>query len=133
MIPNCPKCVRILHVTDRKVADAAYADRRLTVTYADGGVLIDIRPDHRKVAAEPIPGALPIEPGKLDDYHMSEYYPEWYERYETAAKDTQDYLTFEGENAGLFVWVTADNGNGITDPDGIQEMSPEEVLAVLFP
>ena len=69
---------------------------------------------------------------KLADKYMSTYYPEWYERYETAVKDSETYFSFEGEKAGLFIWDVID-GNGLTDPDGIQNMSPEEVLKVLFP
>ena len=34
--------------------------------------------------------------------------------------------------AGLFSWDTSDNGAGLTDPEGIQDMSPEEALALLF-
>ena len=69
---------------------------------------------------------------KLADKYMSEYYPAWYERYRTALKEPGVYFVFEGEDAGLFSWDTSGNGSGLTDPDGIQDMSPDEVLALLF-
>ena len=36
ILPECPKCVKILHLTDRRVTDAAYEDHRMTFTYDDG-------------------------------------------------------------------------------------------------
>lgn len=69
---------------------------------------------------------------ELADKYMSEYYPEWYERYEVTVKDSADYLAFEGDKAGLFVWDTTGGTSGLTDPDRIQEMTAEEVLELLF-
>ncbi len=67
----------------------------------------------------------------LADKYMSEYYAEWYERYPIYLCDPEVYFVFEGENAGRFSWDTA--GSGIlTDPDGLQEMKPDEVLSFIF-
>lgn len=68
---------------------------------------------------------------QLADHYMSTYYPEWYERYDTCLKDAEDYFVFEGEKAGRFTW-DPDAENGFTDPDGCQDMTPEEVLALIF-
>jgi len=95
LIPECPKCVKILHLTDRPVIDAAYGDHRMTLTYADGetepfllatadwirvslsyaknactegGELIDVRPQHRRLSEGPIPCTAAVDPEELDDY-----------------------------------------------------------------
>lgn len=69
---------------------------------------------------------------RLADRYMSEYYPEWYNRYQTFLCSPAVYFTFTGENAGRFTWYTESAENGITDPDGLQEKSPSEVLEILF-
>ncbi|MBO4356246.1 MAG: copper amine oxidase N-terminal domain-containing protein, partial [Clostridia bacterium] len=63
---------------------------------------------------------------------MSEYYPRWFERYPALLSDPGLYFTFEGDDAGRFTWFTDGSSGGLTDPDQIQKMSPEEVLDVLF-
>jgi rhodanese-related sulfurtransferase len=95
ILPECPKCVKILHLTDRTVTDAAYEDHRMTFTYNDGetetfsmstadrirvslsfvkealaagGELIDVRPQHRRLAEGPIPCTAAVDPEELDDY-----------------------------------------------------------------
>lgn len=65
----------------------------------------------------------------LADRYMSEYYPDWYARYPVHLCDPEKYFTFEGENAGRFTWST---DTGLTDPDGLQDRMPEDVLALLF-
>ena len=65
----------------------------------------------------------------LADRIMSEYYPEWSARYETALKSPADYFSFDADTAGRFTWTISDE---FTDPDGLQEMSAEEALAVIF-
>ena len=69
---------------------------------------------------------------KLADEYMSKYYPEWYERYQTHLCDPARYFGFEGENAGRFTWNTEGTADGLADPENLQEMTPEEVLAVSF-
>ena len=68
---------------------------------------------------------------KLADKYMSEYYPEWYERYPAALCDPEVYFAFENEAAGRFTWDTSAE-NGLSDPDGLQEKKPDEVLKILF-
>ncbi len=68
----------------------------------------------------------------LAEWYMSEYYPEWYERYPIYLCDPETYFTFEGEDAGRFTWDTEGSDQGLADPDGLQEKTPEEVLRLLF-
>ena len=68
---------------------------------------------------------------RIADYFMSTYYPKWYDRYPVALKDPDVYFLKEGENMGKFSWYI-DNVNGMSDPDGYLEMSPEEILSDLF-
>lgn len=67
----------------------------------------------------------------IADYYMSTYYPEWYERYPIALKSPDVYYAVEGGNMGKFSWHI-DAENGLSDPDGYLEMSPEEILKDLF-
>lgn len=95
ILPECPKCVKILHVTDRTVLDAAYADHRLSLTEeggqteeislatadrirvsvsyakkacAEGGELIDLRPEEARQKEGRLREAVVIDPEDLDDY-----------------------------------------------------------------
>lgn len=69
---------------------------------------------------------------QLADRYMSEYFPEWYERYPVALKDYEQYTSVENENAGKFSWnLTGENG-GLNDPDHYSDMTPEEILEDLF-
>lgn len=76
-------------------------------------------------------GAYNCEAYLLADHYMSEYYPEWYERYPVYLCDPAVYFSFYGEYAGRFTWDVTDD-DGLNDPDGIQSMDPEEVLMILF-
>ena len=92
IIPECPKCIKILRLTDRTVVDADYSDHRMTLAYGDGqretvsivtadairvslsyakqtgGKLIDIRPEKIRLQEGPIPCSAAIDPEDLDDY-----------------------------------------------------------------
>lgn len=95
ILPECPKCVKILHVTDQRVVDAAYADHCLTLTEeggqteeislatadrirvsvsyakqacAEGGELIDLRPEEARRKEGRLRGAVTVDPEDLDDY-----------------------------------------------------------------
>lgn len=68
----------------------------------------------------------------LADRYMSEYYPGWYERYKTYLCDPDLFFSFEGADAGRFTWDVTEAGEGLSDPDGLQGMDPEEVLSILF-
>ena len=67
----------------------------------------------------------------LADRYMSKYYPAWYERYPIYLCNPDAYFGFTGENAGRFSWDTSGAGV-LTDPDGLQNRKPDEVLAFLF-
>ncbi|MBQ1546286.1 MAG: copper amine oxidase N-terminal domain-containing protein, partial [Clostridia bacterium] len=67
---------------------------------------------------------------KLADKYMSEYYPEWYERYPVMLNDPDVYFDFEDEDAGRFTWNI--NGSNFSDPENIAEMTPAQVLEFLF-
>ncbi|MBQ8118738.1 MAG: hypothetical protein IJ147_11875 [Lachnospiraceae bacterium] len=69
---------------------------------------------------------------RLAEKYMSTYYPEWYKRYEVSLKDPQAYFKFEGEKAGRFTWDVSGQGEGLTDPAGVQNMQPEDVLKQIF-
>ena len=68
----------------------------------------------------------------LAEQYMSEYYPAWYERYPTCLCDPDIYFSCEGKEAGRFTWDTKNPGSGLDDPDHIQDINPEQVLAELF-
>ena len=65
----------------------------------------------------------------LADRYMKEYFPLWYERYPVVVRDPGAYFAVEGD-AGSFSWDTT--GAGLTDPDGIYDMSAEEALKLIF-
>lgn len=69
---------------------------------------------------------------KLADKYMSKYYPDWYERYPAVLKDYDTYTALEKENVGKFSWNVTGENNGITDPEGYKNMTPEEILEDLF-
>lgn len=69
---------------------------------------------------------------QLADRYMSEHFPTWYERYAVRLCDPEVYFTFEGDTAGKFTWDTKGENTGLTDPDGIQDMAPDGVLAALL-
>ena len=68
----------------------------------------------------------------LAERYMAKYYPAWYARYPICLCDPDVYFTFEGEQAGRFTWRTDGGGGGFTDPDGIRDMKPAQVLELLF-
>ena len=67
---------------------------------------------------------------QLADRYMSEYYPEWYERYPVKLADPETYFSTENENAGRFTWDT-DKGE-VKDPERVRDMTPQQVLDYLF-
>ena len=68
----------------------------------------------------------------LAERYMAKYYPAWYARYPICLCDPEVYFAFEGEQAGRFSWRTDGGGDGFTDPDGIRDMKPAQVLELLF-
>lgn len=57
---------------------------------------------------------------------------EWYERYPIYLCAPEKYFWVEGENAGRFTWDTQEGKGILTDPEGIRDKSPEDVLKILF-
>ena len=106
-------------------------------TCADGSVLILHSTPASSRAGQPgggvelsaIGASEDCEAYRLADQAMSEHYPEWYERYPVKLCDPAVYFTFEGENAGRFTW---DTEGAFTDPEGVQAMTPAQVLDYLF-
>lgn len=69
---------------------------------------------------------------RLAERYMKTYYPEWFSRYPVALKSFAEYGNFEGNDIlGRFTWDTSGSGL-LTDPEGIRDMSAEQVLALLF-
>lgn len=83
-----------------------------------------VSPTPRRVSVEDC-GAY-----KLADEYMAKYYPEWYERYPIKLADPEVYLNFEGEHTGMLIWD--ETGERMSDPDGVTEMTPAEVLEFIF-
>lgn len=69
---------------------------------------------------------------RLADEYMSKYYPEWYDRYSIQLSNPDSFCYITGEDeAGLFRWDTT-SSKGLSDPDHIQDMTPEEVLKFCY-
>ena len=68
----------------------------------------------------------------LAEQYMAKYYPAWNARYPICLYDPEVHFAFEGETAGRFTWRTDGGGDGFTDPDGIRDMKPAQVLELLF-
>ena len=69
---------------------------------------------------------------KLAMEYMSEFYPEWYDRYEADIKSPAVFFGFEGDEAGIFSWDTSGGSGGLTDPEGVRNMDPVKLLKVLY-
>lgn len=69
---------------------------------------------------------------RLADHYMSVFYPQWYQRYETALKDPGTYFSFSSEAAGKFSWNVSGREGLLADPDHLQEMRPDRLLERLF-
>ena len=68
---------------------------------------------------------------QLASRYMTEYYPEWCSRYDLTLSDPDHYLKIEGDTAGRFTWNTS-SSEGLSDPDGVQNMKPDQVLKICF-
>lgn len=67
---------------------------------------------------------------KLAEKYMSQYYPQWWERYHKVYKSFEDYTDYDRDsNAGKFSWTL---GGTISDPDGYADMKADAILADLF-
>ncbi|MDO4804726.1 MAG: hypothetical protein Q4A32_07890 [Lachnospiraceae bacterium] len=109
-------------------------------TCKDGSVVIMHSTPSRSRSGQPGGGVqisaigadINCEAYGLADQYMSEYYPEWYKRYPIYLCDPDTYFAFEGEDAGRFTWDADEENSRIKDPDGLQNMTPEIVLDLLF-
>ena len=66
---------------------------------------------------------------KLAEKYMSQYYPQWWERYHKVYKSFDSYTKYSGKDAGKFSW---DLKNTLADPDGYANKKADEILADLF-
>lgn len=109
-------------------------------TCSDGSVVIAHSTPSDSRTGQPGGGAQIGAVGKdenceaylLADQYMSRYFPKWYERYGAALKDPEVYFTYESENAGRFSWDTSQGNEGLSDPDKIADMTPDEALKIIF-
>ncbi|MBR6918501.1 MAG: hypothetical protein IKN38_09990 [Clostridia bacterium] len=109
-------------------------------TCGDGSVLIAHSSPSKSRTGQPGGGVQISAIGNDEDCDayalaekiMSEEYSEWFERYPVYLADPVVYFAIEGENAGRFTWNTDGASDGLTDPDNVQEMTPEEVLNLIF-
>ena len=66
---------------------------------------------------------------KLAEKYMSQYYPQWWERYHKVYKSFDSYTKYSGKDAGKF---SRDLKNTLADPDGYANKKADEILADLF-
>ena len=75
-----------------------------------------------------IGGSENCEAYQLADRYMATCYPDWYKRYPVSLKESSVY--FNG--ASRFTWDVSGANDGLTDPEGCQNMTPAELLETLF-
>lgn len=97
-------------------------------TASDGSlVIIHASPQGVQINGTPTPSGKPNSKAvQLATQYMSTYYPEWYDKFPNT-KVGSFYLTQFDEMS----WDVSGN-ELLSDPDGITDMSAEEVLATLF-
>lgn len=95
----------------------------------DGSVvLVHSSPDGVQLAGTVArDGDTNSEAFKLAKKYMKKYYPKWYERYPATCKNSS-YLSHYGQMR----WRTTGKKVVLSDPDGYQKMSAEEILKDLF-
>lgn len=97
-------------------------------TASDGSVvLIHASPSGVKLSGTPSPGGTQYsEAAKLSQYYMETYRPAFYNKYPSPTVNSYYLRAFEQMR-----WDTSENGI-LSDPEGIQNMSAEEVLNIMF-
>lgn len=65
---------------------------------------------------------------QLATEYMQTYYPDWCSRYRVTLKSSGEYLAVKTADCGRFRWDT----DFLADPEGLQSMSAEEALALIF-
>ena len=108
-------------------------------TCADGSVLIAHSTPSPSRAGQP-GGGVQIgavgTDGSCAAYRMADgilrsVYPAWYRRYPACLKEPAVYFDFTKDDAGVFRWRSGAAG-GLTDPDGVQDMTADAVRQMLF-
>ena len=66
---------------------------------------------------------------QLASKYMNRFYPGWCSRYKVTLKTKSDYLAVNGADTGKFSWNCS---SPLTDPDGIQNMSADQALRLIF-
>ena len=108
-------------------------------TCDDGSVLMVHSSPTRSYANQPGGGVQIGAIGKdyncealvLAEKVMTDYFPAWHERYPVFLLSPERYFPTEGESTGRFSWDVKAEG-GLSDPDGVQKMTPAQVLDLLF-
>ncbi|MBR1408248.1 MAG: hypothetical protein IJ573_05060 [Clostridia bacterium] len=108
-------------------------------TCADGSVLIAHSTPSPSRAGQPGGGVQIGAVGKdeacaayrLADGILRSVYPAWYSRYPACLKDPAVYFDFSREETGVFRWRSGAEG-GLTDPDGVQGMTAEDAVQMIF-
>lgn len=70
------------------------------------------------------------EAAVLAEYYMSNYFPNWSERYDTIYKTYSSYTKISGNSAGKFSWHLS--SEGLIDLEGYANMKADEILEDLF-
>lgn len=128
---------------DMKPGDIMSMDGHVWIslgTCADGSVVIVHSAPTDSHSSQPgggvqigaIGGDESCEAYRLADAYMTKYYPAWRSRYDTALKKREEYFSFTNDAAGHFSWEVGDENAPMADPEGMQRMSPTEVLTELF-
>ncbi len=79
-------------------------------------------------------GAMDSEAYSLCNKYMTNYFPEWSERYNVISLDYSTYTEVSTSKTGLFSWNITNNTDyyGLCDPDGYSNMSADDILADIF-
>lgn len=65
---------------------------------------------------------------QLAQEYMTAYYPDWCSRYRVTLKSPGEYLAVKAADCGRFRWST----EFLADPEGLQSMSADDALALIF-
>lgn len=106
-------------------------------TCADGSIVIAHSTPSNSLSGQPgggvqigaVGNSTSCEAYQLASKYMNQFYPDWCARYKVTLKSKSEYLAASVADAGRFTWNCTDP---LTDPDGIQNMSAAQVLALLF-
>ncbi len=69
---------------------------------------------------------------RIADTFMRTRCPGWYGNYAVQLISPDAYFGFGGNYTGRFEWDTSGKNGGLTDPDGMREMTPSQVLKAVL-